>query len=185
MPSKKSRWSSKAFRDAYNARRRKRYAIDAAYRQKQLTLARGWRANPTHAVALERYRVKETKRRKKQWHNDPEYRRAHFYFQLSYRVKAFEMIGGAECVRCHVKDPRILEINHINGGGYQHFVKSKTKSLARELLRGDADLSKYNVMCRPCNALDYIERRFPDIKGLASIRWKKHPNGNKPPANLL
>lgn len=37
------------------------------------------------------------------------------YQRLKLRV--FEMLGGAKCVYCGCTDIRMLEVNHINGGG--------------------------------------------------------------------
>jgi len=41
------------------------------------------------------------------------------------------------------------------------------------LLSGARRTDDLEVLCRPCNALDYVERVFPEIAGLFSVSWRE------------
>ena len=44
-------------------------------------------------------------------------------------------------------------------------------NLASEVASGRRDIGDLNGLCRPCNALEYIERRFPDLKDRVRVVW--------------
>ncbi len=94
-------------------------------------------------------------------------------YRLRTRKKVFNLLGGEFCVLCGCSDIRILEINHINGGGSQQ-MKQKTKKgikysyiqLLYDIKMGRLDKKYFNVMCRVCNVIDYVFRKY----GEESIR---------------
>lgn len=90
--------------------------------------------------------------------------------------RALSVIGGAICVSCGADDIRVLEVNHINGGGAKESkLRRETHTpvdMYKRILRGLRSITDLNVLCRPCNAIDYIYRKHPDIRGRFRNTWK-------------
>jgi len=139
----------RSLKDRINGRLRARYAADPAYRAAHLAKNRKW----NRATSRARH--------------------------LREKVRALELIGGARCVRCGCDDVRALEVNHkertwtgkrplADVGTYLRF----------SILSGRVDRRKFNVLCRPCNNLDYLERRFPDLKGKLHVVWSPNTEDN-------
>lgn len=89
---------------------------------------------------------------------------------LNRKYRAMELVGGAKCVRCGCDYIDFLEFNHINGGGCKEWRKNK-KGLVDRLLSGDRDKSGLEVLCRVCNAVDYLERKSPEASGSYKIEF--------------
>lgn len=90
------------------------------------------------------------------------------------RLLALQLLSGnkiPQCSRCECDVFNILEVNHLNG------VKRDSKNrygvgLWRMVIKLKDEAKKYfNVLCKVCNQLDYIERQF-GVKG-HTIVWKK------------
>lgn len=85
--------------------------------------------------------------------------------------RAMEMLGGAECAECGCDELTFLEINHVGGGGcVDHRENGNTmvdRLLARQ--RGPEGL---NVLCRVCNAVEFLTRKNPNAKGRFKIAWE-------------
>lgn len=113
---------------------------------------------------FKKYMRKYRKTHKRKW-NAPGYK-------LRLRLKAMDTIGGPECANCGCDKLEILEINHINGGGNKD-LKNRTNQFQfyREIYKDLDAKSKYNVLCRPCNALHYVQDILK-IKG-HKITWSK------------
>lgn len=86
------------------------------------------------------------------------------------RLLVLNMLGGPICVDCGCNKLEILEINHINGGGYKERQKRSTLNYYRKILQTDYPQLKYNVMCRVCNSLHYV-RDILKISG-HKVVWK-------------
>ena len=80
-------------------------------------------------------------------------------------------IGGQKCVNCGCDIVEILEINHKDGGGRQEIIGKSNKEYLRDIIYDKVDTSKYDVRCRVCNALHYVEE-LKGIKGHKVI-WEK------------
>ena len=95
--------------------------------------------------------------------------------------RTFESIGTGrvECYRCGVTDLRILELDHLGGGGSQEHRAARQRGgdinpyvrTLKMIAGGSRSRTDYRVLCRLCNALDYLERKFPDLKGCATVSW--------------
>ena len=108
----------------------------------------------------------------------PEKMRAHAVRQARRRrLRALEMVGGPRCVNCGCTDPRALEINHKNGGGGKQAREAKARHtglhLTRLILSGKLNPADFDVRCRLCNALDYLERTYPALKGRWTVLWRQ------------
>jgi hypothetical protein len=65
------------------------------------------------------------------------------------KEKVFQMFGS-KCKRCKETDKRVLQLDHINGGGTKE--RKKTNSLNR-YVRALKDPSKYQMLCANCNII--------------------------------
>jgi len=96
-------------------------------------------------------------------------------YHREMKLKVFEMLGGAKCVNCGCEDFDILEINHIDGYGKKE-VRRLGRSLYEEIYLGRRKTDDLNVLCRVCNALDYLMRKKPESAKRLKIIWHPHTN---------
>jgi len=110
----------------------------------------------------------------KKWRvNNPEKQR--LARQRAYnnrKVKAMNLVGGAICRRCGCDSLHALEFNHINGNGTQEYRETNRKPIVDRLLTSKRNTDDLEILCRVCNALDYIERKVPETKGRFIITWQ-------------
>lgn len=94
--------------------------------------------------------------------------------KLAYRnrkIKAMILLGGAICRNCGCNELDFLEFNHINGNGCKEHRESACKPMADRILSKNRDTSDLEILCRVCNALDYL-RRKDEIKAKGfKITW--------------
>ena len=74
------------------------------------------------------------------------------------RLKVLTLLGK-KCERCGNEDPRVLQINHINGGG-GHEIKARGGSMYfySAILDGSRAIGDLNVLCANCNIVHEYER---------------------------
>ena len=107
---------------------------------------------------MREYMVAWRERRKAQVDYDPEDERRKWREEhLRVREKAMERLGGKQCVNCNCDVFSVLEINHINGGGRKALKTTQNRQLYRAIMNDKVDVSEYNVLCRICNALHYVQ----------------------------
>jgi len=90
----------------------------------------------------------------------------------SRKRRAMEMLGGAKCIRCGCDEIKFLEFNHKNGGGCKEIKQGKYQYMADKLLSGKRSPNGLEVLCRVCNALDFLERKNKEIAKKYKIEWK-------------
>jgi hypothetical protein len=85
------------------------------------------------------------------------------------RERAIERLGGKLCANCGCDEFNLLEINHINGGGRVAAKVRQSRQLYRDIVSSRVELRDYNVLCRVCNALHYVQ----DILGVKGhkVTW--------------
>lgn len=83
-----------------------------------------------------------------------------------------ELVGGAYCIGCGCDDLDFLEFNHIGGGGSAEWRQAKSWIVDR-LLSGERKPDGLNVLCRVCNAIEYLERKKPSAEGQHIVTWSK------------
>ena len=85
------------------------------------------------------------------------------YTQLIKR-RAMQMVGNdrIECVRCGCNDIRLLEINHVNGGGAKDHKNTGLGgfNFYRAIVKGLRKTDDLDIHCRVCNALHYLELKY-------------------------
>ena len=86
------------------------------------------------------------------------------YIKERYReakLKIFELLGGAKCVRCGFADVRALQLDHINGGGSKErkvYGNGSTRNLMH-YYANNPEISKRSlqVLCANCNWIKRVE----------------------------
>lgn len=83
------------------------------------------------------------------------------------RIKALEMLGN-KCIKCGFSDVRALQIDHINGGGWD----ARKKGITGYKLCGDVlkNPSLYQCLCANCNWIKRYENH--EVKTTDSRRYK-------------
>jgi hypothetical protein len=79
------------------------------------------------------------------------------------KQRVVDMLGGA-CVRCGMTDIRVLQFNHINGGGTREREVLTYFAFLRAAIAGNYDLNKIDLRCANCNVIFEYEqgrRRLP------------------------
>jgi hypothetical protein len=74
------------------------------------------------------------------------------------RNKVLHELGG-ECAHCENSDFRVLQIDHINGGGNRERKRIGGYYLYRKILKDPNRKSKYQVLCANCNWLKRLESK--------------------------
>lgn len=84
------------------------------------------------------------------------------------RLLVMRALGG-KCVACGIRDVRVLQINHRNGGGTRERLEAglSGSKLVRDLLNGRRRLDDLDLRCANCNILfEYECGRRADPKVL-------------------
>ena len=111
-----------------------------------------------HREYMQAYMLAYRERRKQSIDYNPEDERRKWREQHKLvRERAMERLGGKQCANCGCNEFSILEINHINGGGRKALKIKQNRQLYRDIMNDKVDLSEYNILCRICNALHYVE----------------------------
>ena len=76
-------------------------------------------------------------------------------YNHNLRQKVIDFLGG-KCKRCGFKDIRALQVDHINGGGYQEMKNLSAKQRYKLVLATTG--GKYQLLCANCNWI----KRFED-----------------------
>jgi len=124
-----------------------------------------------HREYMREYMIAWRERQKTSADYDPERERRKWREQHHrVRERAMERLGGKICSNCGCDDFSVLEINHIYGGGRQSLKMTQNRQLYREIMNDKVDLSAYNVLCRVCNALHYVQ----DVLGIRGhqVLWR-------------
>lgn len=110
-----------------------------------------------------KYRKSVRERARKVYRENPakEHEKRRGYYKKNM-VEIFSLLGN-RCALCPISDRRLLQIDHINGGGHKH---RKAHKYAWRKITGDvldslkAGRKEYRLLCANCNWLDGIERGY-------------------------
>ena len=120
---------------------------------------------------MREYMIEYRERRKQSSdYNADEERRKWREQHQRIREKAIERLGGKKCANCGCDEFSLLEINHINGGGRREAKTKQNRQLYRDIINNKVDLKDYNILCRVCNALHYVQDILR-IKG-HEVSWR-------------
>ncbi|HKR01036.1 MAG TPA: hypothetical protein VJT09_10200 [Pyrinomonadaceae bacterium] len=128
-----------------------------------------------HREYMRDYMLVYRERRKQSSDYDPEVERRKWREQHQrIRESAIEQLGGKRCANCGCDELNLLETNHVNGGGRAAAKIRQNRQLYRDIVKGRVELSDYNVLCRVCNALHYIQEVL-GVKG-HGVTWRAGRN---------
>jgi len=153
--------------------------------EKQRAFARAYREKNKEKLKLkkkeyyQKNREKELQRsRSYAQKNITRIKEYHKEYYVKIKLEVFARIDPAmKCAMCGCGDIRLLEINHIKGGGNkeQQRLKKTDHNLSQNFImlihngkRGTEDL---NLLCRVCNSIDHLERAYGNT-GLRVV-WDK------------
>jgi hypothetical protein len=109
--------------------------------------------------AHERYlKKREYYRQKgKEWRaKNPHYQQG---FARKSRLKVLECLGG-KCALCGIPDNRVLQIDHINGGGTKERNQLSTMAVYRKILKlcQEERSENYQLLCANCHLIKEAAR---------------------------
>ena len=107
--------------------------------------------------------AKARKRAMTEWQKEHSKERAARHRTLLRKRVFFRITGSIvpRCARCGCDDPRLLEINHKNGGGSVEVGKGTyTNRFYYDIAAGKRGVEDLELLCRPCNALHYLEMKY-------------------------
>ena len=89
----------------------------------------------------------------------------------SLRKRVLDLMGG-KCIYCGCDEYKALEINHINGGGYQERMLrgSRSKQFYLDIVAGRRQLKDLELTCGVCNTRHKFTE-LKKIKGTWEIKW--------------
>ena len=95
-------------------------------------------------------------------------------YRTKLRKQVFFRICGdivPRCVRCGCDDPRLLEINHKNGGGGKEMDHGKnSQSFYHAIAVGKRTTEDLEILCKPCNAIHALEMKYGALP--LRVIWK-------------
>lgn len=126
----------------YAANRDVQLAKQRVYRKANPGRMQQWReANPDY------YRDRE-----RRLAEDPDYRKSRAQRRAAYykrlRAAVLQKLGGC-CCKCGFKDPRALQIDHIEGGGNQELGSIPRTQYLRKVISEAPGV--YQLLCANCN----------------------------------
>lgn len=87
------------------------------------------------------------------------------------KLKAILKVGEAKCNNCGCNEMEFLEFNHINGDGCKDWRENKGMAMMDRILTGKRKTNDLEIVCRVCNALDYLGRKNPEQSKRFKILW--------------
>lgn len=105
---------------------------------------RAYYRSPERMDYVRRYRKNNAKRLLK-WSR---------YYRKDLRKKTIEKYGG-RCARCGNDDFRVLQIDHVNGGGKKELKQTAPTTYALRVLNDKSN--KYQLLCANCNWIKRYE----------------------------
>jgi hypothetical protein len=78
------------------------------------------------------------------------------------RLKTLLLIGRGRlaCEHCHCDDIKLLQINHIHGGGYKEFKETGRSKFYLDIASGRRSVDDLNLLCVLCQWKDHYERKY-------------------------
>ena len=110
----------------------------------------------------------EVKARKAIYNNQPKYKAKRREHYQKMKREVFELLGGARCVNCGCDFFDFLEVNHKNGCSKK---EQKEGRFIQSIYLRKRKTDDLNVLCRICNALDYLSKKKPKQSKRFNVIW--------------
>ncbi|TET08473.1 MAG: hypothetical protein E3J83_03240 [Candidatus Atribacteria bacterium] len=93
----------------------------------------------------------------REWRNSQQRKRA-----TIKKIKIFNMISdnNIACNQCGCQNIRLLEINHIDGGGGRETKRKGYSYFLNDIIDGKREVDDLEILCRVCNARHYLESKY-------------------------
>ena len=91
---------------------------------------------------------------------------------ITRKKRAMDKVGGAICKRCGCDELDFLEFNHKNGGGCKEYKKTKYAPMTDKILTHKRNIDDLEILCRVCNALEFLERKNNKQSKKFEVKWK-------------
>ena len=115
---------------------------------------------PTHEQYLKEKAYHNAKSRAYYWsHPHIRQKRCTDAADIRHRARLLVGRGVIRCSNCGCDDERVIEINHMNGGGKSELGEGP-QQFCREIVFGKRTIDDLDLRCKLCNELHYILRRF-------------------------
>ena len=107
-----------------------------------------------------RERIRQTSKR--HYNKRREYTHQYLRKRYSELKKELTLLLGSKCARCGFEDKRVLQIDHINGGGRKHFKQAGgAYTMFREMIKSvKSKENKYQLLCSNCNLIEAFEKGY-------------------------
>lgn len=93
---------------------------------------------------------------------------------IDRKVRAFIKIAGeVRCRNCGCDDIDLLEVNHKNGGGCKEW-RETGRGVIERVVYKNRKTDDLEILCRVCNALDYLIRKKPEVKNSFEVKWTRN-----------
>jgi len=86
------------------------------------------------------------------------------------KLKALKIVGEPKCEICGCDELDFLEFNHINGNGCKDWKNNKGVPMMDRVIAG-RNTNDLNILCRICNAKDFLERKNNKQSKRFKIIW--------------
>lgn len=87
------------------------------------------------------------------------------------KLKALKIVGEPKCNQCGCDELSFLEFNHIGGNGCVEWRENKGKPMMDRVIKG-RETDDLEILCRVCNALDYLSRKNKEQSQRYEIKFK-------------
>jgi hypothetical protein len=97
-------------------------------------------------------------------------------YERKLRLAVMHMIAKGEVIQCHSCGCNfypILEINHKSGGGTYETVKRGITGFYSDIVKGKRSVDDLEITCKICNALHFINLKYPDEAKQFKIEWRQ------------
>ena len=90
---------------------------------------------------------------------------------LNRKLKALKAVGEPKCRNCGCDEIDFLEFNHMRGDGCKEWRANKGNSMMDRILTFKRKTDDLEILCRVCNALDFLERKNKKSAKNFKITW--------------
>lgn len=90
-------------------------------------------------------------------------------YTLLLKAKIIEFLGGS-CVQCGNSDPRVLEVDHVNGGGHKHVQLRGTHGVRRDILSGLLPREEVQLLCANCHRIKTVSETTKEAEWWESYK---------------
>lgn len=90
---------------------------------------------------------------------------------INRKIKAMNLVGGAKCVLCGCEEIDFLEFNHKHGGGSKEYRDGNRMAMMDKLLTNKREIEGLEILCRICNALDFLKRKNKEQSKRYKVTW--------------